>query len=296
MEVVADQQILRGVAATLSWQNVDQNGVAAAPSGAVTVGVTRADGTELVAAGTATGGASSAPRTLALTAAQTALLDILTVTWTDAGDSSTHTTYVEVVGGFYFSLAEARASDAALQNADKYPDALIIATRREVEEEFERICGVSFVPRYRREVVSGPGRSTLLLERHPARTIRAVWTYSDADDYIAWTSDELATLVLDDWGLLTSRTGVAFGYGQRNLAVAYEHGMTRPPAEVKRAAMQRLRSRMNSANSGIPDRATQFSVAEGGTYRLDTAAADKTGMPEVDAVLARYSRRVPGVA
>ena len=295
MEVVADQQILRGVAATLSWQNIDQDGLAAAPAGAVTVTVTRADGTA-IATGAATSGSGSAARTYSLSAANNQLLDLLTVVWTDAGDASTHTTYVEVVGGFYFTLAEARASDAALQNPDKYPDALIIATRREVEEEFERICGVSFVPRFRRDIVSGSGRSTLLLDRHPVRTVRAIWTYSDADDYTAWSSDELATVVLDEWGLLTSRTGLAFGYGARNLAVAYEHGMTRPPAEVKRAAMQRLRSRMNSSMSGIPDRATSFSVAEGGTYSLDTPGPYKTGMPEVDAALARHSRRVPGVA
>lgn len=296
MDQVADQQILRGIAATLSWQNVDQNGVAAAPAGSVTVGVTRADGTTLVAAGTATTGTGSDPRTYALTAANNTLLDMLTVTWTDAGDSSTHTTYVEVVGGYYFSTAEARASDPALTNADKYSDALIVATRREVEEEFEAICGVAFVPRYEREILDGPGTRSLLLSRQALRAVRAVWVYSDATTYTAWTADELASLDTVEFGMLTSRTGLTFATGNRNLAVAYEHGLARPPAEIKRAAMQRLRSRMNSATTGIPDRATTFSVAEGGTYSLATPSADKTGMPEVDAALSRWSRKAPGVA
>lgn len=294
--LVPDQQILRGVTATLSWQNVGGDGEAAAPSGAVTVGVTRDDGTELVAAGTATAGTGSDPRTYSLTAANNTLLDLLTVTWTDAGDASTHTTYVEVVGGYYFTIAEARASDSSLTDTVKYPDALIVATRREVEEEFEQICQISFVPRYAKASHSGNGRSSFLLQARDLTSVRSIRNYTDATTYTAWTADELATLVADQWGLVTSRTGLTFGYGLSNLEFAYEHGFARPPAEVKRAAMQRLRYRMNEALTGIPDRATSFSVAEGGTYRLDTAGALKTGQPEVDAVLGRWSRRLPGVA
>lgn len=295
MELVADQQILRGVAATLSWQNVDSDGTAAAPAGAVTVTVTRADGT-VIATDAATTGSSTAPRTYTLTATDNTLLDFLTAVWTDAGDGSTHTTYIEVVGGFYFSIAEARASDTTLADTTKYPDPLIIATRREVEEEFERICDRAFVPRYRRQTFTGTGSTSLLLDRPNTTAIRSVWNYSDLSTYTAWTADELASLVLEEWGVISSRTGVSFAWGNRNLVVAYEHGLPRPPAEVKRAALQRIRYRLNMARTGIPDRATSFSVTEGGTYSLDTAAADKTGMPEVDAVLGRWSSRVPGVA
>lgn len=295
MELVADQQILRGVAADLSWQNVGADGEASAPAGAVTVTVTRADGT-VVATAQATAGTGSGPRTYTLTAANNTALDFLTAVWTDAGDGSTHTTYIEVVGAFYFTVAEARLSDAVLADTSKYPTATIAAARREVEEEFERICDLAFVPRYRRQTFSGIGSTSLLLDRPHARTIRSVWNYSDHDSYTAFTADELASLVLDEWGLITSRTSVAFPSGNRNLVVAYEHGMSRPPAEVKRAALQRLRYCLNKARGGIPDRATSFSVTEGGTYQLDTAGPDKTGMPDVDAVLARYSLKVPGLA
>lgn len=288
---VADQRILRGTAASLSWQNVDGDGENAAPAGAVTVGVVRDDGTTLVAAGTATSGTGALPRTYALTAANNTLLDLLTVTWTDAGDGSTHVTYVEVVGGYYFTIAEARASDAVLVDVTKYPSPLITEKRREVEEEFEEICGVAFVPRYRKQVVSGPGASRFRLDRKEVRAIRSVRDYSDATNYVAWTAAELATLVLDDDGLLTSRTGVTFYGGDRNLVIAYEHGYSRPPAGIKRAAMERARYLMNKPKTGVPDRATSFSVAEGGTYRLDTPGALKTGMPDVDAELARASRR-----
>ena len=100
----ADQQILRGSAATLSWQNLDGNGEPAAPAGTVTVGILRDDGTELVAAGTATAGTGSDPRTYALAATANTLLDRLVVTWTDGGDASVHVTYVEVVAPFHQHL------------------------------------------------------------------------------------------------------------------------------------------------------------------------------------------------
>ncbi len=43
--------------------------------------------------------------------------------------------------------------------------------------------------------------------------------------------------------------------------------------------------------TGIPTTASSFTVADGGTYRLDLPGAWKTGLPQVDAVYARYSRR-----
>lgn len=283
---VADQRILRGVSATLSWQNVDGDGTAAAPAGTVTVGVTKADGSMLVAAGTATSGTGSDPRTYALSAANNLALDLLTVTWTDGGDSSTHTTYVEVVGGYYFSVAEARASDQSLTNTATYTDAAIIAARREVEEEFERICGVAFVPRYNRQTIVSP--QPLLLEHGKVRTLRSVRDYSTATAYSTVAASDLAELV----GSPSLRSLAGYTFSGPRLVVEYEHGYDRPPAEVKRAALQRLRYRLNMAKSAIPDRATSFSIDQGGTYRLDTADASSTGQPDIDAVLDRYAERV----
>lgn len=297
VRAIADQQVLRGVAATLSYQFVDSDGTAAAPAGDVTVTVTRADGT-VIDTDAATGGTTTAPRTYSLASADNQTLDLLTAVWTDDGDGSTHTTYVEVVGGYYFSVAEARASDATLTDTTKYPNAAVVAARREVEEEFERICGVAFVPRFAVETMDGPGCARIELTHHPVREVRFVRAYSDATTYLAWTVDELASLVHDDeagWGVVTSRTGVGFARGSANLMVGWEHGMDRPPAEVKRAALQRLRYRLNMSLAAIPDRATSFSVTEGGTYSLSTAGAAKTGMPDVDAVLDRWSRDAAGV-
>ncbi|MGF1954189.1 hypothetical protein, partial [Lactococcus lactis] len=75
------------------------------------------------------------------------------------------------------------------------------------------------------------------------------------------------------------------------IVIEYTAGWDAPPAELKDAALLRLRSVLNRATTIVPNRATSF-VAEGGvTYRLDTAAAFKTGIPDVDAVYDRYSTR-----
>lgn len=291
LPVIADQQIQRGTAATLSWQNVDGDGEPAAPAGAVTVSVERSDGTVVLSPGTATSGSGDNPRTVALTAVQNADLDLLTVTWTDTGDASSHVTVVEVVGGFYFTVAEARSSDPALENDTKYPQPALVAARRQVEEEFERICDVAFVPRYRRDVVPVGCHSLLLAPQ--IRVVRSVATVAGNGTETAWTDEQLDWLRFEDWGVVQL---LGNPVPSAAVAIAYEHGYDRPPSEVKRAALQRLRYLLSQPLTGLPDRATSFSVAEGGTYKLDQAGATKTGIPDIDAVLHRWSMRVPGVA
>lgn len=288
MLVSADQRVLRGVAATLSWQPVGSDGEPAAPSGAVTVGVVNAAGSVVVASGTATTGSGTAPRTAALTAAQTANLDLLTVTWTDAGDGSAHTTLVEIVGGYYFSVAEARASDATLADATKYPSATIVQVRGEVEVEFEDIIGAALVPRFASELVHV--HDGIILRWPYLRAVRTVETWLGTE-YEAWT--DLTEIYTTPSGRLS---GHLFSPGAR-YRIGYEHGLDRPSATLKAAALTRLRDRLNWNLRGIPDRATSFAVSEGGTYRMDQAGTAKTGIPDVDAALARArAEAFPGFA
>lgn len=294
LDRIPDQRVLRGSAVTFSWQFTDADGEPAAPVDAVTIGIVHDDGTAVIDPGTATDGAASAPRTYSLSAGNNDRLDLLTATWTD-DDGNEATTLVEVSGAVYFTVAEARASDATLADDEKYPTELIVATRREVEEEFEQICGMAFVPRYARETLNGSGRNTLVLGRSAVRTVRSIEAFTSGVGE-TWTDDDLAEVVLQSYGQITSRVGKWFTPGDMNLVVCYEHGLDRPPAEVKRAALQRLRSRMNMALSAIPSRATTYSATEGGTYALATASATKTGDPDVDGVLARYMRRTAGIA
>src|ERR1051326_666530 len=142
----ADQRIPVRVSAGLSFQYVDGTGAKANP-GTVTVGVTKADGTVVVAAGAATTGTGPAPGVYTLAAASNQSLELLTASWR-LTDGTVFTTLVEVVGGFYFTIDDARSSDPPLADTGKYPDADIDERRREVEEEIEDICDRSFVPRY----------------------------------------------------------------------------------------------------------------------------------------------------
>lgn len=288
--MTADQVVVAGVAATLQWRNVDQNGAAAEP-GTVTVGVTRADGTVLVAAGSATTTVSGETglRTKALTAAQTADLDQLTATWTDAGDSSVHTTTIDIVGGHLFTLEEARASDDEI--ADNFDDDDIIEARADVTEELEWICARAFTPRYARTTVSGTGDRELIIPFadsgwcHDLLTVEAVTIDDDM------SADELAELTVAADRIIYAAEGDAWPFGVGNITVAWTYGMARPPRHLKRAALRRLRQRLHEGQTGIPARAKSFTAAEGGTYELDTADQYRCGVPDIDAVYARYSKR-----
>lgn len=287
---MADQQVLRGVSATLSRQSTDSDGNPAAPAGTVTIGVVDAAGNTVVASGTATSGTGTAPRTYTLTAEQTSDLNLLTATWTDSG-GGTFTTTVEIVGGYFFTVAEARAAAPAMTDDTNFPTDKIIEARRAIEEEFELICGRAFVPRFRRQMIWPYRSGRVLLDQRYVRRIRGIAQVATDGTETPWTSTELGQLVLDGSWLLT-RTG--YGY-MTETVVTYEHGYDQPPAEIKRAAFMRLRYLVSKPSSGIPDRATTFTITEGGTYSLSMPGAYKTGQPDVDAILGRYPR-VPGLA
>src|SRR4051812_23143620 len=102
------QRAVRGAPATLRFSPVNSDGEPSTTDpGTVTVGAVRADGTVLVAPGTATT-TVGVDRTSTLPAVDTALLDEITVTWT-AGGVTIGTTTVVVVGGVLTTIAEVRA-------------------------------------------------------------------------------------------------------------------------------------------------------------------------------------------
>lgn len=295
---MATQRILRAAPATLTLSTYDANGTLADASNPVTVGVTRSDGTVLAAAGTATGHtASSGIYTVALTAVHTSALNRLTATWT-AADGSTWTTYHDVVGGYTFSIAEARASDASLRDATKYPDALIVATRAEVEDELEMITDRAFVPRYSRLQLNGSGTNVMNLTPTDVRAVRSARMYPAGDltstFYTALTTAQINGLVVTTDGVVTRTDYRGWNEGIGNVVFEVEYGLDTPPADLKRAILTRLRSRLNMPLSSTPDRASSIAMGELGVYRLDMPEAYKTGIPEVDAVYDRYSNRKSG--
>ncbi|MCK2214286.1 hypothetical protein MF672_010855 [Actinomadura sp. ATCC 31491] len=269
-------------------------------AGPVTVEVTDATGTQ-VAAGPATS-AGMGVYTFALPA-QTGLA-LLTVAWaaTIDGADVVETDEVEIVGGFYFSLRQGRASDSALSDTTKYSTEDLIQARTEVEVECERITQRAFVPRYRRVLLDGTGTRDLLLpdggddlvagvQLRGVRVLRsATMSPRAGQPYVPLTTAQLGALVVTRDGLLRRGDGNVWTEGIGNVLLEYEYGSDAPPEDLVRASLVRFRSRLNIHKSGIPDRATSYTAADGGTYRLTMPGAAATGIPEVDAVYSRYSR------
>ena len=258
----------------------------------VTVSATNAAGSVVASGNATTAGAGTGRYTFAL--AGQPLLSVLQVAWsaTIAGADVVETDQVEIAGGFLFTLKEGRDSDATLADTVKYPTARLAKARLETEEECEEICDRAWVPRYRRAVLDGTGHSDLLLPDLDVRNVRSATMaprYGQAA--VALTAGQLAALTTTNDGSLRRTDGASWTAGNDNIVVEYEYGADSPPAELVTAALIRFRARLNLFRSGVPDRATSWSSAEGGTYRIELPSEWRTGIPEVDAVYSRYSRR-----
>lgn len=249
--------------------------------GVVTIQIDREDGTNLVAAGSATSGTGAAARTFALTTTHTALLDTLKLTWTSP-TKGVLVTYVEVVGGFLFSLDYARKLKP-LDDATKYPVADLVAARTLAETALEEACGVAFVPRYRREKVDGSGAGDVLLAARPL-TIR-----SASVGGVALTAGELADLEVYRDGRLYNPLG--WTAGRKNVEVVYERGYEFPPPRVAFGA--RALTRHFLVESAIPERATGWTTPEGASQWLMTAGVRDAvfSLPEAQIIVDLYGVR-----
>ena len=280
------QRVLRATAATVTLEWTDQEGDLADADGEVTADLYRWDGTVVRTASAMTKpDETTGIYTLDLTPAETAVLDELTLIGTDTAGVA-KAVRVEIVGGYWFSTTRARNSDKTLLDTTKYPTADIVATRQEVEDEAERIIGASFVPRFKVVRLHGQGSNELNLPSWHVRRIRGVLV-----DGTALSESIVEALALQTRTLIGS--GYWFPLGTANVVVAYEHGWDEPPADLRDAAILRLRTRLNKPRSGVPETALTFSAAEGGTYGLAVAGRSgwRTGVPDVDSVYLEYAAR-----
>jgi hypothetical protein len=272
-------RIVQGRSATLSV-TFTVDGVATDPDPeTATVQIVRDDGTELVPAGTGTSHVEDGEFTYTLTPAQTAQLDILTARWTATfgGQAQVLTTIVEIAGGVLFTLAEARAL-TPLDNVELYPTAELLAARVVAEQVLEDACNYAFVSRYHREqpVVDALGR--LLLAKREVRSIRSL-----SIDGAALTEDDIAALALSG-GIVTGNPLTGTRY-----EIAYEHGVTTPPALASRIALRLAKRYL--VKTPIDERASTMTTDDG-TITLVTPGL--RGMlfdiPEANAFVQRYSR------
>jgi hypothetical protein len=288
-------RVLRTAAATLARTlYVDETLTDA--TGALTVTVRRLDGTLVDTAAAiriSTG-------LYTYTFPGRAVVDRLDVIWTCtlAGAAVELSDTVEIVGGYLFGLAEARNSDSSLADPVKYTTGALATKRIEVEEECERITGRAFVPRFGRAVLSGSGGTELFLPNYDIRVLRGVSTLAQPNGVLTASSvSDLANTAATSGGMLTRFGSVPYWpWGISNIVVEYEYGWDRPPDELKRAAMYRLRSLLNLTRSGVPDRVSAYTTPDGATYQVSLPSRGSTGIPEVDAVYQRYEVPPDGFA
>jgi hypothetical protein len=82
-----------------------------------------------------------------------------------------------------------------------------------------------------------------------------------------------------------------FDFGIGNVTVDLTYGLNGPSEMMKKAAMTRLRSRLMSPRSGLPERTRSHTDPAGNTFVFTGPDAYRTGIDSVDAVYARYSLR-----
>lgn len=279
---------MQNVPATLSVFLMDADGGYREPVGAITVSAVRANGDILFTARDAGVGIGVGEYTTDLTADDTATLDRLTVTWTEAG-AGAYATTADVVGGFYFSPDEARTAAPGITDTAKYPTSLILDIRNEVEEEAERITGRAFVPRYRRVVLDA--RYGLRTPDIDVRKVRRL-TVNGVDSPVSvGAGGQLYPLLRSQ----VANAGPGYPeYGYYGVAgelvIEYEYGTDSPPADLKRAALVRFVDRLGLAKSGAPSR-NEYQIIDGQAFTVTQPGVrgSLTGIREVDAVYAAYA-------
>lgn len=270
-------RIAQGLSATLS-HTFFSDGTPTNPSpDAATVTITRDDGTTVVTDATVTN-TGVGMVTFTLTPAQTALLDVLTVSWTASfgGQSQTFKSRVEVAGGFLFTIAELRAESTQLASTTNYPTSKVTSMRTTVESALESRLGYALVPRYTREKISGTRH---ILGKPYVRALRSVITNG-----AAIAAPELAALTYSDVVLA----------GYANGTVAYEHGRDNDDPEAGQAALMLAKAWIISGP--VDDRALGFANESGGSFGLDTPGRNGSffGLPAVNEWVG-YNR-LPSVA
>jgi hypothetical protein len=209
---------------------------------------------------------------------------------TVAGRSQTYELELEVVGAHYATLPEIRA-EPQIADPRQYPTALVAAIRDEVETYVEDYLGYALVPRYELERLEGRGRSELLLRWPVPRALRSV--------SVDGTELDPADCELLEYGAVVHPGGFAgTATRARNVTVGYEHGLSVPPGPIRREVLREIRSRLAARSTVIPSQAI-WQQMDGVTVRYstpDVAAGRPTGSLQLDAVLAVYRGRAPGLA
>lgn len=205
-------------------------------------------------------------------------LDRLTAQWsaTHGGDEVRMTTAIEVVSGFLFEIPELRDDAEPLELT--LSTAQIAAARIQAEQDLEDACGRAFVTRFCTESFDPGTARVLRLRQHHVHRIRSL-----SVDGEALGEDELANIAIRG-----SRDVVRAGGFRGPIEIAYEAGMSTPPAGANRAARKLALHYLTPKPSNLHERATSMTTGES-TYSLVTPGVRNAGfaIPEVNAFVQR---------
>ncbi len=290
---MAVQRALRNTQATLEVTFYSA-GVATDADGAVTVDITRADGSSFAA-----GAATTHPGptgTYRYVLAPQANLEYFTLVWsgTFGGVAQKITTHTEIVGAFYAPLNDIRAM-AGLSSATQFPNATLEEARQWFEDMAETYCQRAFVPRYAIDRLDGDGTNAIRLLNIEPRTILSC-------KINGVTQSDIATWALYPTGLVVRPTLVfdvpTSTSGFRNVVITYEYGADEPDLELREAALRAIQYRALGDQLGLPAEAMSASVDVRGPINFGAFQAQNfgmarpTGIPEVDLVLTSRSMAV----
>lgn len=252
--------------------------------------VAREDGTALTAASVSGTAVSTGVYSATITTTHTSQLDRLKVTWTGTAGSlaQTYTTELEVVGAHYATIPEIR-DEQGLDNTSSYPLHLIRRVRDAWANRVEDACGVAFVPRYERDVLCGDGTSVLALSHIRPLSLIAVT--------VDGTSVSTSNFTLHDSGMIEYE-GSTFPISSTgpNVVVTYEHGFPNCPEDIHHEVLKAIRYELRRYKDPMATDVLSQTFENGATVRYPVASAERpTGLPSLDAVLARYKFRAPAV-
>lgn len=285
-------RIVRGASgAELSHQFVDSDGEPAAPSGTVTVAVTRSDGSTVTPGAVA--GSSTDPRTVLLAVADVAEVDWLTAVWSDDG-TEVFTDTVEVVGGVIMSLATAKSLDPTLAAKEEaFPRA-----RRAVEDMVTAELGRSLVERFYTERISGTGTNCVVTSWPDVLEVKWAKIWTSATESTSLTAAELAAIPSNTAGILERTDGSVWPSGTVNIEVGYRFGMLDLPTDLRDNLVLAVRHHLVKLTNGVPYQSETIRTADGILMSLARPGVGNsiTGNDDVDAAIRRHGFMQFGIA
>lgn len=248
--------------------------------GTVTIGITDANGDEVVAAGTAT--VNNTDGTYTYTLASQPDVNVLTVTWTRTDTGATLVSALEVLGSELFIENDVRTyrtsgQQTPFSSSTDYPDETIARWHMVIADMMEQRTGRSWISRYARVVLPGSGGYRLNLRNGRPRIATGTLTrpgrFYDIRQILSATvggvTVDTADIVVD--GTILHRTSGSWNTATvadpLNVVVEFEYGTDPSPWEASENALRLFAA--NASPSDVSAYATSWNN-EDGTFRIAT--------------------------